>query len=181
MDHLRLPRCLSSGLTSQGSGVRPLRLSACRIDGPASPAADCSSKPLRGSRSALRGVPFAGVASHPLHLCERSPPTSPSTCRATSAARALLRGATKGSWLSARPPENLLCNRSTERCWSRYPRGQGCGAAAQDFRPAKIWDVGTVTQTRARSGSAEARSVQPPGLLNKGLQGRLRGLQSIFC
>src|SRR5215213_339150 len=30
------------------------------------------------------------------------------------------------------------------------PKGQGCGAAAQDFRPANM-DVGTVTQTRART------------------------------
>jgi hypothetical protein len=42
--------------------------------------------------------------------------------------------------------------------------------------------LGTVTQTRARGGRAGARSsVQPPGLLNIGLQGRLCGLQSIFC
>jgi hypothetical protein len=74
-DHMRLPRCLSSGLTTDGSGVRGRRArlwSGENMDGPASPATDCPhgscSRTARGPatrlgqpvRSTIAGVEFGG-------------------------------------------------------------------------------------------------------------------------
>jgi hypothetical protein len=168
------------------------------IDGPASPAADCSSKPLRGSRSALSGAPFAEWSR--LHF-----PAAKGAHHARDLDHAAARAHAPGVAtrpLSERTREAYLRAGRQMGFHVREPtdRGHGPWQAARD-QPARC-EVPIVmvfpricspidpsrdgealpkrarVRARARSGRRQAHA---PGSLNIGLQGRLRGLQSIFC
>src|SRR5215210_384798 len=74
------------------------------MDGPASPAADCSSKPLRGSRCARRGAPFAAWSR--LHFLQRKEPIMHATH--TTALRERMRQELQLAGLSERTQEAYL-------------------------------------------------------------------------